>query len=301
MSHFDFIGDIHGYASKLEALLSKLGYEKKRGVHRHPERKAIFVGDYIDRGPEIEQTIGIVRKMVDAGTAIALCGNHEYNAICFNIKGPNGYLRPHSIKNIVQHAATLHQFHGRQSQYDDAIHWFKTLPLFYETREFRAVHAAWDAPSIAYLSQRLNNGTLSDDLFGESTEQSSRLHQAVEITCKGKEIKLPRGVSFTDKDGTERHEIRVKWWINPQGKTFKEMSVVEGLHMVDKPYEGETFDPYPENAKPVFFGHYWLNGEPNLYRDNVCCLDFSVAKNGYLVAYRFDREKELTNQHFVFV
>ena len=58
---------------------------------------------------------------------------------------------------------------------------------------------------------------------------------------------------------------------------------------------------YLETEKPVFFGHYWLKGNPSLYRNNICCLDYSVAKNGYLTAYRFDGEKELSNDKFVFV
>ena len=51
----DFIGDIHGHADKLEELLVKLGYVKVNGAYSHPERKALFVGDYIDRGPKIEK------------------------------------------------------------------------------------------------------------------------------------------------------------------------------------------------------------------------------------------------------
>ncbi|MCB0631691.1 MAG: metallophosphoesterase, partial [Lewinella sp.] len=178
MTNVDFIGDIHGYADQLESLLAKLGYEKKWGVYQHSERKVIFVGDYIDRGPDNERVIRIVRSMVDAGNAIALCGNHEYNAICFNTKSTAGYLRPHTIKNIVQHAATLHQFHGKQAQYDDAIKWFKTLPLYYETDEYRVVHAAWDEPSIDYLSRYLIDGIIPDELYPESADKTSALFRA---------------------------------------------------------------------------------------------------------------------------
>ena len=46
----DFIGDIHGHADKLEELLLKLGYTKSAGAYSHPQRKVLFVGDYIDRG-----------------------------------------------------------------------------------------------------------------------------------------------------------------------------------------------------------------------------------------------------------
>lgn len=62
------------------------------------------MGDYIDRGAQIKETLYIVRSMVDSGNAIALVGNHEYNAICFHFPETNaGHLRKHSIQNILQH------------------------------------------------------------------------------------------------------------------------------------------------------------------------------------------------------
>ncbi len=126
----DIIGDIHGYADTLEALLQKMGYEKHKGVYAHPERKVLFVGDYIDRGPQIKETLAIVRAMVETGNAIALMGNHEYNAVCFHFQETEGgHLRKHDIKNIIQHYETLKQFQNRQSEYEDYIDWFKTLPL----------------------------------------------------------------------------------------------------------------------------------------------------------------------------
>ena len=91
-------------------------------------------------GQNNPRVIEIVRAMVDADDAIALCGNHEHNAICFNFKTKNGFLREHSIKNFKQHSETLIQFHGNQTLYDDAIKWFKTLPLYIEFPTFNAVH-----------------------------------------------------------------------------------------------------------------------------------------------------------------
>lgn len=52
MVSFDIIADIHGQHGKLQALLRKLGYCQKEGAWRHPNRRAIFVGDFVDRGPE---------------------------------------------------------------------------------------------------------------------------------------------------------------------------------------------------------------------------------------------------------
>jgi hypothetical protein len=64
---YDVIGDIHGHAGKLTALLRKMGYRHHLGAWRHPERTVIFVGDLIDRGPGHLETIRIVREMLDAG------------------------------------------------------------------------------------------------------------------------------------------------------------------------------------------------------------------------------------------
>ncbi|WP_206017961.1 hypothetical protein [Rhodohalobacter barkolensis] len=58
---------------------------------------------------------------------------------------------------------------------------------------------------------------------------------------------------------------------------------------------------YGRDDRPVFFGHYWLQGNPSLYRENICCLDYSVAKGEKLVAYRFDGEEKLRDGKLVFV
>ena len=59
---YDIIGDIHGQADKLEALLRTLGYRDTAGAWRHQERQAIFVGDFLDRGPASVRSIDIARR-----------------------------------------------------------------------------------------------------------------------------------------------------------------------------------------------------------------------------------------------
>jgi len=300
MNNIDFIGDIHGCSEKLRMLLYKLGYNDTKGCFHHPDRQVVFVGDYIDRGPDNKGVIDIVRRMVDNGSAKALMGNHEFNAILFNTIGKNGYLRPHLIKNYKQHSETLLQHLGKQKDYDDMIEWFKTLPLYIETDEYRACHACFDSQSIKYLNRQTNNGILTLDQFVKSAKSTTSIHKAVEITCKGLEVSLPSGSSFLDKDGTERHDIRVKWWNDPQGKTYKQMSVISDIKMQKKVFD-KPMDHYIKNQVPVFFGHYWLKGTPKLLAANVCCLDYSVAKNGYLVAYRWNGEQQLKSSNLVWV
>ncbi len=85
---FDFIGDVHGCCDELETLLLQLGYESQpvadpgpgwSSLHYvHPEgRKAVFVGDLVDRGPRIVDSLSLVRNMVASGNALCVPGNHD--------------------------------------------------------------------------------------------------------------------------------------------------------------------------------------------------------------------------------
>lgn len=86
---FDIIGDVHGCATELEQLLARLGYEWREtetGLYRrsyfHPRgRKAIFLGDLVDRGPRSLDTVFLVKNMVEAGQALAVPGNHDVKLI----------------------------------------------------------------------------------------------------------------------------------------------------------------------------------------------------------------------------
>jgi hypothetical protein len=243
--------------------------------------------------------------MVDAGNAVALMGNHEYNALCFHFQETEGgHLRKHLIKNILQHYETLKQFQNRQDEYEAYLDWFKTLPLFYETESFRAVHACWEEKSIQFLKDTLVDDRLTDGLIYQSVQQGTALHDAVNQTLKGKEMKMPDGTSFEDKDGNERTEIRVKWWEDPSKMTYRSISVEPLDELPLTPIrlsELDSLDFYSDSDKMVFFGHYWLRGKPSIYKENICCLDYSVAKGGRLVAYRLNGESVLDHRNITYV
>ena len=108
---YDIIGDVHGEADALIRLLDKLGYEDIDGCWQHPSRQVIFLGDFIDRGPEQKRVLESVMPMVQSGKALAVMGNHEFNALAFHTPdGEGGWLRPHTEKNTDQHQAFLDEF-----------------------------------------------------------------------------------------------------------------------------------------------------------------------------------------------
>ncbi|MBO0788977.1 MAG: polynucleotide kinase-phosphatase, partial [Actinobacteria bacterium] len=80
---FDVIGDVHGCRAELEALLARLGYVVERDADgrpagaSHPGRRAVFLGDLVDRGPDTPGVLRLVMGMVAGGDALCLPGNHE--------------------------------------------------------------------------------------------------------------------------------------------------------------------------------------------------------------------------------
>ena len=296
---YDLIGDIHGHADALQQLLAKLGYAKKKGVYRHPDRQAIFLGDFIDRGPKIRETLEIVRPMIDSGTALAVMGNHELNALAFHTpdpEKPGEYLRPRNEKNSHQHTETMRQVPaGELISY---LSWFRTLPLWLDLDGLRVVHACWDETRMAEIS-----GPVTDEFLYSACLPAGSLFEPVEAILKGKEARLPTGTTFRDKDGHERTATRVKWYERPDGHTYRTYAMASEPIESDLPLPNEVIQaavPYPEDAKPVFVGHYWLTGrQPELLRQNIACVDWSVAKGGFLCAYRWDGERELDAGKFV--
>ena len=97
---FDIIGDVHGCCDELEQLLKNLGYVAEASssskdsfwnypVYKHPQgRKVIFLGDLVDRGERILDTLKLVRNMLVADSAMCILGNHE-NKLMRKLNGKN--------------------------------------------------------------------------------------------------------------------------------------------------------------------------------------------------------------------
>ena len=305
---FDVIGDIHGQADKLRALLGRLGYVERGGAFRHPSRRAIFVGDFIDRGPRQVDSVMTVRRMVDAGSALAVIGNHEFNAIAWHTPDhelPGESLRsrgaPWGASNRRQHAAFLAEVEGRPQLHAEIIDWFLTLPLWLELPGLRVVHACWHTGHIEALRPRLDpSRCMSRDLVVAASREGWMEFVAVEGLTKGLEVELPRGYEFPDKDGITRRRVRIRWW-DSSASTYRELALMEdGLrNRLPDMAVAPGLLGVSGGTDPVFFGHYWLTGRPAVLSPTVACVDYSAGKGGPLVAYRWDGEPVLDSSKFV--
>src|ERR1700761_3314938 len=74
----DIIGDVHGCYDELTELLTKLGYADNGETLAHPDgRKAVFLGDLVDRGPKTPEVLKLVMAMTASGNAYCVPGNHD--------------------------------------------------------------------------------------------------------------------------------------------------------------------------------------------------------------------------------
>lgn len=300
---YDIIGDIHGYATPLKELLKKMGYSNQEGFWQHPSRKAIFVGDFIDRGPEIREVLHIVKNMIDHDKALAVMGNHEYNAVAYSFQNSSGeYLRSHNATHTRQHQATIDQFSEYKDEWVDWINWFYTLPLFLDLGDIRVVHACWDQSHVDWLKTNYDE-KLTPELLVTAHDKSSYAYTVIEETLKGKEINIPEHCAWHDKDGYVRTSNRVKWWVNKPDVTHDQFLFNCPDLLKGGPLPSDLkFEIYPADAPPVFFGHYWLEDKwPVIQSENVVCLDYSIAKGGNLVAYRWSGEQTLHPEKFMMV
>jgi hypothetical protein len=320
MTGYDIIGDVHGRATGLTALLGKLGYQRDAsGVYRHPHRTAVFIGDLVDRGDGQLEVLQTVKAMVDAGSALIVMGNHEFNAVCYATRDPRlpwKFLRKHEGRKKEDHKAFLSLDKPDRKLY---IKWFKTLPLWLELtgsegQTLRVIHACWHEPSMEVVRRHCNgsNRLLTVEYFAEASRKHTELYVAIEILIKGPEISLTKyGCEpFYDDGKTMGKAARIRWW-NSNARTLHDVSTdIRGMTTKD----GRDYPELPDvevdhsdvaiaykDPVPVVFGHYWLcwTDSRKELTDYTACADFSG--DDHLVAYRWDGKPTLNWENYVAV
>ena len=299
----DIVGDIHGEFDALCDLLRHLGYDNQ-GQHAEG-RTLVFVGDFCDRGPNSPAVLELVQRLIEAGRAVAVLGNHEINLLRSDPKDGSGWFFDERVERDQQKYAPFARPAPEQRQQIMAL--LSRLPIALERDDLRVVHAAWLDPQIdaarqlapsalrqAYdqweeqaaqqalqsgLAQRveeelqawgqgLENEKLQPPFMHAQAEQDAnkQMLNPLKVLTSGVERK---GLLPFFSGGKWRFAERVKWW-----------------------------DEY-EDATPVVVGHYWRRvnqidrarvgkGDADLFetthplhwhgkRGNVFCVDYSVG------------------------
>jgi len=171
---FDIIGDVHGCFDETAALLAQLGYRveaAKDGTdgeyHITPPsgRKAVFLGDLVDRGPKIPHVLRLVMSMVQQGTALCVPGNHDVKLLK-KLRGKNVQVTHGLAESIAQLEAEPAEFHRQIAEFlDDLI-------SHYVLDEGRLVvaHAGMKAEFQGRGSGRVREFALYGETTGETDE-----------------------------------------------------------------------------------------------------------------------------------
>ena len=303
--YYDIIGDVHGFATLLKKLLKAMGYTKTDGAWKHPERTAVFIGDFINRGPEIRETLQIVRAMTEEGSAKTILGNHEYSAILYHIKDTNGmFLSRHITENRNQIQSTLTAFKGFKEEWRDYLKWLRTLPFFIDLGEIRICHAYWNDKEMQYLSEFIPPGKLKKSFLRSIHENQHPAAAIIYKTLKGLEFQCPQDLILKCSKGISRKVFRMNWWESPENKNFRQLSFGNKFILPEYTVPVEIsplFKPYGPEKPIVFIGHYCLSQGPAILQSNICCVDGCVAGSEKLSAYRWSGESELMSEHIITV
>lgn len=127
---FDIIGDVHGCFDELVMLLTQLGYVIEKSdangsapeyrAH-HPEgRKAVFLGDLVDRGPKTPQVLKLVMSMVECGAALCVPGNHDVK-LKRTLSGQKTELKHGLAESMAQLAQETPEFREKAAAFLDGL------------------------------------------------------------------------------------------------------------------------------------------------------------------------------------
>lgn len=223
----DFVGDVHGELEALRALMSALGYDA--GGRHAAGRRLVFLGDFVDRGPDSPGVVRTVGDLVDSGRALAVMGNHDLNAVAGLLKPDNVWLYGHGEANASERRVES------ERERAELLAVLRSLPVALAREDVRAVHACWDGASLEALSGAAGAAEAMREhkaritaRFGEARTPEAELalqnENPVKVVTSGPEEIAAEPYFGAGKWRTQR---RRRWW-----------------------------EEYRDSAA-VVFGHYW--------------------------------------------
>jgi len=295
----DIIGDVHGEIAALQDLLAVLGYAPDGS---HPgQRRLVFLGDLIDRGPDSPAVLNLVESLVESGRAQCLLGNHELNLLRDIRKhGNDWFMKPEAQD----------EFPGRpvSAAAKPAIRAFlATLPVVLERADLRLVHACWNERALGDLLAANSSDVLSlyqhYQARADEQRQTPAMRKALlqEYRTHGESMRDPDwqpvflpAIAAADVAYQMSNPLRI---LTSGEEATSETPFWAGgrWRMVERVRWWEHY----REAVPVIIGHYWrryseaapLIGEkygPDIFAGiaphqwmgparSVYCVDFSVG------------------------
>lgn len=267
----DVIGDCHGELQSLISLLAFLGYYKKGKLQPHPEQRILmFVGDFVDRGPNSLGVLKLVKQAIDMGIAHAVLGNHELNTINEQAKPGSAWFFPSQIEKDKRYEPYATCYSPEDVQF--VKDFINDLPVAIETPIARIVHAMWDTESVNIL-RNCPKGNLKQtyDMF---TEQVNNMLAESGLTDRY-HSELAAHKNATESPDTLPpflHNIAKYQYLRQKLHPLK--CITNGAeHIVDTDkhffvggkwryvYRHRWWEDYSEQT-PVIFGHYWRKFKP---------------------------------------
>lgn len=294
----DIVGDVHGELDALVRLIARLGGDADKGLVQRP---LVFVGDLIDRGPDSPGVVALVQRLVEAGVAYSVAGNHELNLLRDQRKEGNGWFLGH-----------YDHYHGRPFESapvppEDAAPlraFLASLPLVLERDDLRVVHACYDRFLVEHLPPQ---GDLA--LLAEASDETVDAHLRERGLLQAAAEERSRYGDFADPEDMPERPLPASLAVTLAEQAHSPYRVLtsgrEEAIPEDRPlfYVGgkwrvvrraRWWSAYTQ-PPAVVVGHYWRRrgergmGRPNLWdavppfgwagpQRNVFCVDYSVGR-----------------------
>ena len=295
----DIVGDIHGELHALQELLRHLGYD---AAGRHPQaRTLVFVGDFVDRGPDSPGVVDLVQRLVESGHACAIAGNHEINLLRHDPKDGAGWFFE---ERVASDTTKYRQFARATNTLQRArIETFLNgLPLGLERADIRVIHAAWHTPDVD-KARTMPLGTARAE-YDRWEQRAAEVASAQHIADRMAQEKAIWPHSLEDGE-------RCPPFLQGHCDNELNKALFNPLKVLTCGLERQTPEPFfagnkwrfvermpwwnsYAEATPVVVGHYWRSTLPaqttheGLFRQvspyawhgklgNVFCVDYSVG------------------------
>ena len=301
----DVIGDIHGELDALNELLARLGYDQ---FGRHPEqRRLVFLGDLIDRGPDSPGVIEKVSGLYFARRAQCILGNHELRLINQINKPDNSWINAELAAKARRNGWEAPMRVAHTLQLRAALTFFSSLPIALVRSDVRLVHACWDPESVAQIPKTAGSWSALFARFRRNINAELKERGWNRKRIARLKSRQPLYVGPPEVEHVEFSEELSDYFIFEQNAHPLKV-LTQGLYSQVKDqapfwsgYRWQMSDRQQwwhnyQDDTPVIFGHYWrprgesleANLKPSLFegvqaqdwlgpRQNCFCLDFAVG------------------------